>query len=129
MEEIKNRRSNYYSDDWDGPERRTCLYHQAHEVIMKGLDYRIKAVEDSCPVPYNNHKWAVGIIITIILGLFSISIYTSYYAIQALHQIQIKQERLIVGIKQIKQDISEIKTEHNNRKGENHEQNHHSTNG
>lgn len=105
----QNRRKSYDPDStWDGFDRRTCLNHRAHEIIMEGQEKRISNIEHNQPVPYTNFKWVIGILISMMISLFSITYYTSKNATDALHLIQIQQERLIVNAESIRDDIKQL---------------------
>lgn len=86
-----------------------CLSHEANIVILENHAHRLTVIEDMQPVSFNQFKWIIGIIASIFLSLFTISIYNSQKAITALHAIQLDQQRALMSIEEIKEDVQDIK--------------------
>lgn len=103
---------NNKAEKWDGVERRACMMHGAHEVLITDLSERLKNLEDLKPVSTMNFKWGISLTISVMVSLFSISIYTTMSATKALQDIQVKQERLILQSEQIREDIKTVKAFH-----------------
>jgi len=97
------------SDNWDGEERRSCLQHSAHTVLLKDNADKIKALEDLKPIPFSTFKWAIGLVIGLTFSLFSMSLVSSEDAKRALHDIQVTQAELVLKVESIQEDISHIK--------------------
>ncbi len=97
-------------NNWDGIERRACIDHRAHEVLFIDMGKRIDNLENLKPVPFMSFKWAISLIITTVVSLFSLSIVSSNTAIKKLHNIEVVQERLINKTQKIQEDVHELKT-------------------
>lgn len=100
--------------NYSGPERRECvaghcLDHRAHIVTMEGLSNRIHNIEEAKPVSFAHFKWTIGILITVFLTLFSMSLYTAKEVKEELTQVRIQQERMINRIEGLKEEIKGMK--------------------
>lgn len=102
------------ADNYSGPERRECvaghcLDHRAHIVTMEGLSNRIGSIEAAKPISFGHFKWTIGIMITIFLTLFSMSLYSAREVKEELTQVRIQQERMINRIEGLQEQIKGIK--------------------
>ena len=102
---------------WDGTERRKgdrreCLLHSRHEVLIDSFQRRLKTIDDRDYVPMSTLKWIVGSVIGIFITLFSISLYTAQGAVTALNEIKVQQKTTITIVEGIKDDIAEVKLLH-----------------
>lgn len=86
-----------------------CLSHEANTVILENHAERLHNIEEMQPVSFSHYKWGIGIIVSIFLSLFTISLYNSQKAISALHTIQLDQQKALYSIQEVKEDIKEIK--------------------
>jgi len=100
---------------WKGPERRecpnhgACLDHTGLVVEVKTNAQKIRDVESQRFVPFNHYKWAIGIVFSVLISLFSIAIYLSVNTNSSLHEISAKQQTTIYKISDIKNDIDDLK--------------------
>lgn len=101
--------------DWPERERRTCPDRGAcldHAGLVERIKYvakKVDSMENLNPVPYSNHKWAIGVLASALISLFSISIYLAIDTKRELSTISSKQETTIYKISDIQQDIEELK--------------------
>lgn len=105
------------NDTWNGEERRKgdrreCIMHSKHEVLIESFQRRLKNLDDKDLVPMSTLKWWIGSVIGIFVTLFSISLYTSQSAISALNDIRTTQQVTISQIKEVKEDLKDIKEFH-----------------
>ena len=100
---------------WHGNERRTCpnqgvcMDHAGLVERIKYIAKKMDSIENLNPVPYSNHKWAIGVLASALISLFSISIYLAIDTKRELSTISSKQETTIYKISDIQQDIEELK--------------------
>lgn len=106
----------YNGDDRrTGIERRTCPNHDSclnHTGLIeriKSNEQKTTAMENKNFVPFNNYKWGIGILSSVLLSLFSISIYLALNTSAALSTISAKQETTIYKITVVQKDIEDLK--------------------
>lgn len=116
---VTNRNKKF--DGFDGEDRRSglerricqnagsCFSHSGIDERVKASETKLKSFEDQNFVPFSNYKWSIGILASILLSLFSISIYLSLSVNSALNQISAKQETTIYKISVIQKEIEELK--------------------
>lgn len=101
--------------EWQGDERRACPDRGAcldHAGLVERIKYvakKVDNIENANPVPYSNHKWAIGVLASALISLFSISIYLAIDTKRELSTISSKQETTIYKISDIQQDIEQLK--------------------
>lgn len=98
--------------NWDGEERRSCLLHARHEEKFEGVEKRIEDIENEHPVSFSLFKWSLGLTISVMVSLFSLSLYVSERANEKLHIIEVKQETTITKLEQVRSELRTIKTIH-----------------
>lgn len=102
-------------DKWQGYERRTCpnagacLDHAGLVEQIKNLTKKAEYIEHQNYVPFSNYKWAIGILSSVLVSLFSISIYLALETTHELNSISTKQETTIYKISDIQTDLLELK--------------------
>lgn len=116
--------ANKQLQEWDGKERRQgdrreCLLHSKHEVLIDSFQRRLKTIDDRDYMPtetfkwwVGTYKWVTGVIVGIFVTLFSIAIYTAQTSAQALTAVTNKQATIISKIENLGEDISEVKQLH-----------------
>lgn len=109
MRERENRNP---SSRWNGEERRSCLQHARHEEKFAGVESRITEIEELRPISISLFKWAIGLTVSAILSLFSVSVYIAQHANEKLHIIEVKQETTITKLEQVRTELKTMKTIH-----------------
>lgn len=106
---------------YDGDERRmgidrrtcpnhdSCLNHTGLIERIKSNEQKTVAMENQNFVPFNNYKWGIGILSSVLLSLFSISIYLALNTSASLSTISAKQETTIYKISVVQKDIEDLK--------------------
>ena len=114
-------KSHHHNNGYGGKERRSglerrtcpnidsCLNHTGMTERIKANELKINAIDGKNYVPFSNYKWGIGIISSILISLFSISIYLSIDTNSQLNQIESQQKTTIYKISDMQKDIEDLK--------------------
>lgn len=91
------------------PDRGACLDHAGVTEKIENGRRRIQNIERQNFVPFSLYKWSIGIIISIFISLFSISIYLTFETKSELATISKTLERSTYKIEKISDQLEEVK--------------------
>lgn len=100
------------SNTYDGPERRVgspCLDHSGHVRWIKANASSIDALWDLKPISLSIFKLVIGVLVTIFLCLFSISLYAALDTRDTLYEISNKQQEIMYSLKGLREDVAYLK--------------------
>lgn len=100
--------------EWKGVERRACMMHGVHEEKFTEFDRRVDGIEGKSPLPFKTFQWAMGLTISVMISLFTISIYESHTVKEKLVKLELAQARTIVTLEALKSEVSLMKSYHRN---------------
>lgn len=86
-----------------------CNDHKAHAVRIDDHGLRLKAIEELKPTSFNTFKWAMGLMVTLTLALFTTAIYSAKISHATLMEIKVEQARTIANLETLNETMSTLK--------------------
>lgn len=109
-------------NQFKGPERRIrpindrrqctaadCMEHSGLQAKIENLVSKTDGLESKNFVSWSQYKWSMGLMVSIFISLFSISIYLTIDGNQALEEIEKKQITIMGNISHLQMQLEEIK--------------------